>query len=51
MYLVMKRKQLSLDRHFSVRIMLAEAKGCRISIFFLNMQSNFLEGVPFTFAA
>lgn len=46
MYLVMKRKQLSLGRHFSVRIMLAEAKGCRI-IFFLNTQSNFLEGVPF----
>lgn len=45
MYLVMMRKQLSLGRHFNVRIMLAEAKGCRI--IFLNTQSNILEGVPF----
>lgn len=42
----MKRKQLSLGRHFSVSISLAGAKGCRI-IFVLNMQSNFLDGVPF----
>lgn len=47
MYLVMRKKQLSLSTHFSVRVMLAEAKKGCWSILSKNMQLHFLEGVPF----